>query len=214
MRDLTKVRKEYEVAQLSFENAATDPFVQFSTWYEDIEKIATVSEPNAMLVCTVDSSFRPSARILLLKGFSHTGFLFFSNYNSKKGNELVKNNKATLVFYWPELERQVRIEGVVNKTDAHTSDQYFYARPIGSQVSAIVSPQSQVVDRRGLELAHAELLAQAELDESILKRPDNWGGYNLVPERFEFWQGRANRLHDRIQYQLADKTWKKECLAP
>jgi pyridoxamine 5'-phosphate oxidase len=214
MRDLTKVRKEYEVAQLSFESAASDPFAQFSAWYEDIEKIATVSEPNAMLVCTVDQNSRPSARILLLKGFSHTGFLFFSNYNSQKGSELANNNNATMVFYWPELERQVRIEGTVHKTEAHVSDQYFYARPIGSQVSAIVSPQSQIVDRRGLELAHTELLAQAEQDESILKRPNNWGGYNLVPERFEFWQGRTNRLHDRIQYHLDEKAWKKECLAP
>jgi pyridoxamine 5'-phosphate oxidase len=214
MRDLTRVRKEYQLSELILQSADADPFLLFSTWYEEIEKMATVSEPNAMVLSTVSEAGRPSSRVLLLKGFSHEGFLFFTNYSSRKGNELAVNPHAALLFYWPELERQVRIEGAVNKTDDSISSEYFEARPIGSQVSAIVSPQSSVIKREDLERAHRDLLQQASQNQTLLRRPDNWGGYCLVPEAFEFWQGRSNRLHDRIAYRRHLDAWVKESLAP
>ena len=214
MRDLTRVRKEYQLSELSLDSANADPFALFSSWYEEIEKTATVSEPNAMVLSTVSKMGRPSSRVVLLKGFSHDGFLFFTNYDSRKGSELAANPYAALLFYWPELERQVRVEGYVKKTADHISDEYFEARPLGSQVSAIVSPQSCSIKRQDLEVAHQDLLKQATKDQAVLRRPANWGGYSLAADVFEFWQGRSNRLHDRIAYHRQADVWIKESLAP
>jgi len=190
---------------------ARDPVAQFASWLADAVR-AGVALPNAMTLATATASGRPSARAVLLKGFDERGFVFYTNYDSRKGRELADNPRAMLLFCWEELERQVRIEGAVERTGAAESDAYFASRPLGARLSAIVSPQSDPVASRGdLE---AKLAAAAKRLAPDPKRPEHWGGYRVVPEGFEFWQGRPDRLHDRLRYRRAGEGWVVDRLAP
>ena len=209
--ELSEIRNDYSKHRLDISSVDPDPIVQFGTWMAEAIG-AELAEPTAMTLATVGSSGRPSARMVLLKGFDENGFVFFTNYESRKGKELEANPHVALVFFWQGLERQVRIEGKAVKVPDAESDEYFASRPLESRASAIVSPQSHVIaDRQALELEMARLLAMAEKD---LRRPRNWGGYRVIPEAVEFWQGRPGRLHDRISYCKTENGWKFERLAP
>jgi pyridoxamine 5'-phosphate oxidase len=210
--NLQNLRQDYRVASLSENDVAANPFLQFNKWFSDAVD-AQLYEPNVMTFATADSDGKPSARIVLLKGFDENGFVFYTNYESRKANDLVENPQAAAVFFWAELERQVRIEGIVSKIDTETSEAYFHSRPIGSQIGAIASPQSSVItDRSILEEKVSMLTAQYE--GKVIPKPDNWGGYLIEPKRIEFWQGRSSRLHDRIIYDFIEGTWKISRLAP
>ncbi|NYT80434.1 pyridoxamine 5'-phosphate oxidase [Alcaligenaceae bacterium] len=204
------IRQSYEKFELLEASLAANPFEQFTLWFNDALK-AGVPEPNAMTLATTPLDGRPSARIVLLKGFDHDGFVFFTNYSSRKGRELAGNPYASLLFFWPSLERQVRIEGRIEKTSAQESDEYYRSRPLGSRIGAWVSPQSQPITRVDLEARTIELTRTLGDDPS---RPDHWGGYRLRPDYVEFWQGRPSRLHDRLVFKLEDKSWIKSRLAP
>jgi pyridoxamine 5'-phosphate oxidase len=207
------IRKEYSHKTLLESEIDSDPIKQFNTWWQDALE-AKITEINAMTVATASSDGMPSARTILLKGFSEKGFVFFTNYNSFKGQQLAENPKACLVFFWKELERQVRITGIVQKTGPEENDAYFQSRPKASQVSAIASPQSQVIESREWLDDHYEDMIK-QLQETAIERPAHWGGYIVRPVIIEFWQGRPGRLHDRIQYTiLEDGSWKIERLAP
>lgn len=190
-----------------------NPVQQFTTWWKEA-LTAEIDEVNAMTLATASVEAVPSARIVLLKDFSEKGFIFFTNYESYKGQQLAENPKACLVFFWKELERQVRITGLVMKVNAGESDDYFRSRPQGSQVGAIVSPQSRVIEsRQWLDEHYRE--SEKQLKKENIQRPQHWGGYIVRPVVIEFWQGRPNRLHDRLQYTLEDDgTWNIERLAP
>src|SRR5512139_842745 len=188
-----------------------DPFVQFGSWFDEALR-SGIALPNAMTLATATRAGRPSARTVLLKSFDASGFVFFTHYRSRKGREIEENPQAMLLFRWGELERQVGIEGRVAKVSAAESDGYFATRPLGSRLSAIISPQSEpVVSREVLETALEEASKRWRNEPP---RPPHWGGYRLVPERFEFWQGRRDRLHDRLCYRKAEGAWKIERLAP
>lgn len=207
------LRKEYMRQGLSETDLDTDPIRQFARWMDDAIQ-ANLIEPNAMTLATSTPDGRPSARMVLLKGFDDRGFVFYTNYESRKGGELTDNPQAALVFFWVELERQVRIEGRVELATTEESDRYFASRPQGSQLGAIVSNQSQVIPGRGvLEQRLREL--EAEYAEKEVPRPAHWGGFRVVPSAIEFWQGRANRLHDRLRFRH-DGTgpWIVERLSP
>jgi pyridoxamine 5'-phosphate oxidase len=209
--DLHKIRNDYQLGKLDERQVDPDPLKQFELWMNQAIE-ARIEEPTAMTLATADVEGRPAARMVLLKGYDEQGLTFYTNYSSRKGRDLESNPYAALAFYWKELERQVRIEGIVEKVAEQESDNYFSSRPGPSQVGAIISPQSDVIpDRKYLE----------ELKEDYLKnsvgenqRPSTWGGYRLVPSHFEFWQGRPGRLHDRIRYRLADSKWVIDRLAP
>ena len=210
---ISDLRREYSLRGLSEDEAADDPFTQFRAWF-DQALAARVVEPNAMTLATVAHDGQPSARIVLLKEFDTRGFVFYTNYESRKGQDLAARSLAALTFFWPALERQVRVEGWVEKAPEDLSTAYFQSRPLGSQVGAWASPQSQVVPGR------AELEAQEQAvrgrfgDTAPLPRPPHWGGYVLRPQRIEFWQGRPSRLHDRILYERVSQGWKISRLAP
>jgi pyridoxamine 5'-phosphate oxidase len=207
------IRKDYSQKSLLEQGVKPDAMQQFDQWWQ--EAIASeIDEANAMTLATASADGIPSARIVLLKEFSEKGFVFFTNYNSYKGKQLEDNPKACLVFFWKELERQVRITGLVEKVSEKDSDMYFYSRPIESQVGATVSPQSQVIENR--DWLEKEFNSLGKTTASIrLKRPMHWGGYLVKPVVIEFWQGRPGRLHDRIQYSLEETgVWKIERLAP
>ncbi|MEO7982998.1 MAG: pyridoxamine 5'-phosphate oxidase [Bacteroidota bacterium] len=211
--NIAAIRKNYSQKSLSEEEADKNPLGQFSNWWD--EALASeIEEVNAMTLATASPDGVPAARIVLLKGFTGNGFVFFTNYNSFKGQQLAENPKACLVFFWKELERQVRITGLIEKIPVEESDQYFHSRPVESQIGAIASPQSQVIkDREWLD-KHYEKVEQ-ELKGKELQRPAHWGGYLVKPVILEFWQGRPSRLHDRLQYTLDDSgRWKMERLAP
>lgn len=209
--DLAALRQEYMLAGLHERDLAPDPFVQFGSWFDEALR-SGIALPNAMTLATATRAGRPSARTVLLKSFDASGFVFFTHYRSRKGREIEENPQATLLFRWGELERQVGIEGRVAKVSAAESDAYFATRPLGSRLSAIISPQSEpVVSREVLETALEEA---SKRWRSEPPRPPHWGGYRLVPERFEFWQGRRDRLHDRLCYRKAEGAWKIERLAP
>jgi len=208
---LQKFRQEYKRESLTEKNAASDPLSQFRHWFEQAEK-AGIEEPNAMALATVSPNGMPGIRMLLLKDIEDEAFVFFTNYHSRKGVHLANNPKASLLFFWKELERQVRIEGHTELTPEDYSDNYFLSRPEMSRASAIASRQSTVLgSREELE----EEFVKIQSDKILLdKRPVFWGGYRLMPTLFEFWQGREHRLHDRIQYRKKDGIWIRERLAP
>ena len=212
-RKIADIRKDYTLHELSESEVASDPISQFNSWFQEAVE-AKVNEPNAMSLGTAVDG-QPSVRIVLLKGIDEKGFRFYTNYQSAKGEQLKQNPKAALTFFWPELERQVRIEGVVEKLTDEASDTYYNSRPKGSRVGAWSSPQSQVIpDREVLEERVQEYSLKFEHTEEV-PRPDFWGGYVLSPTIVEFWQGRPSRLHDRIRYRLSeDKIWTIERLAP
>lgn len=207
------LRQDYRSAFLLEEDVENNPFKQFEKWFAEAIK-AQVLEPNAMTLATATKDGIPSARIVLLKDFDETGFVFFTNYSSTKGQQIAKNPKAALLFFWGDLERQVRIEGNIEKISQEDSEEYFHSRPRGSQLGAIASPQSQVIPNREFLEKNLDDLTSTYLGKEITK-PAHWGGYKVIPKSFEFWQGRSNRLHDRILFsKKKDGSWKTERLAP
>ena len=211
--NIADLRKEYATQNLLETNVAIDPVTQFSIWWQQALD-SNIDEPNAMTLATASCDGLPSARIVLLKGFNDNGFVFFTNYKSYKAIQLEENPKACLVFFWKELERQVRIVGLVKKVTAEESDNYYNSRPKYSRIGALASPQSQVVEsRQWIDEQFLKLLDKYKDEEPL--RPDYWGGYILKPIIIEFWQGRPSRLHDRIQYTLEENgAWKIDRLAP
>jgi len=210
-KDIRKQRHEYTLKQLNEKDINPNPFAQFDAWFK-MALEADLPDANAMTLATVSHEGKPSARILLLKDYSDNGYCFFTNYESRKGKDLSINPYAAMVFFWPKLEKQIRIEGLVKRLNPEHSDQYFIERPIGSRRAAAVSPQSTILKNRD-ELEQAiEEFTKSWGDN--FKRPDFWGGYQLVPEKFEFWQGRESRLNDRIEYILEDGKWLSHRLAP
>jgi pyridoxamine 5'-phosphate oxidase len=206
------LRKDYGQHSLNESDVAADPFDQFNAWFEQA-LAAEVNEPNAMSVATVDADGKPTSRIVLIKQFDRRGFTWYTNYDSQKGRQLAANPHAALLFFWSELERQIRIEGVVERTSAEESDKYFHSRPLKSRLAAIASAQSApIANRAALEQNYDAIAAQYG---EAPPRPENWGGFRLVPQRIEFWQGRRSRFHDRIVYTLqADGSWTRQRLQP
>jgi pyridoxamine 5'-phosphate oxidase len=208
---IAALRKSYERAELDESASHADPLQQFDQWLNEAIS-AQVPEPNAMTLATVGSDLRPSTRIVLVKGYDARGLVFYTNYESRKGQELAGNPYAALQFHWVELERVVRIEGVVEKASAEESDAYFDSRPLDSRIGAWASPQSQVISGRGLLVANAAKIGAQYLLQP--PRPPHWGGYRLVPTEWQFWQGRKSRLHDRLRYRQDGAAWVRERLAP
>ena len=211
-QEINEIRKEYKLHTFYEQDAAGDAIEQFTRWWNEALN-SEIDEVNAMTLATASKTGIPSARIVLLKGYDENGFVFFSNYKSLKGKELAENPHAALIFFWKELERQIRIEGLVEKISAQESDEYFFSRPESSRIGAWASPQSEVIENREL------------LDENVKKfstsfagnipRPAHWGGYRVMPAVIEFWQGRSSRLHDRLRYTKSENSnWKIERLAP
>lgn len=211
-RNTASIRRDYSLKQLDEQDVDRNPFIQFGLWFDETLN-ADVLEPNAMIIATSTLEGKPSARVVLLKQFDNRGFSFFTNYHSRKALELEQNPNASLVFFWPELERQVRIEGSISKVSETESDNYFNSRPEGSKIAAMVSPQSQVIPNRN-HIESLQVNYHHKFSAKPINRPTNWGGYLLSPSLFEFWQGRTNRLHDRIQYSFVNDGWIIERLAP
>lgn len=211
--DISTLRKNYAREALSESDVLPSPFAQFDRWFQEALE-AQLTEPNAMTLATATRDGRPSARTVLLKGVDQEGFVFFTNYESRKGQELADNPQAALLFTWLELERQVRIEGLIERISAEASEAYFQSRPKGSQIGAWVSPQSRVITDRSVLEAKQQALETEYAEIEVLPRPVFWGGYRLLPDTLEFWQGRPSRLHDRILYRRFAGSWKIERLAP
>ena len=220
---LADLRQDYSLQSLDITDVSNDPIEQFKHWFDEAIK-SELLEPNAMTLATATTDGKPSARIVLLKGIENQGFVFFTNYESKKGKEMADNPQAALCFNWLELQRQVRIEGTIEKIAEADSDAYFQSRPVGSRIGAWASPQSQVINSRALieenEKSYKKQFHVIARDEARggtdieIPRPAHWGGYVLKPTMIEFWQGRSSRLHDRICYVFEDNAWKIERLAP
>lgn len=210
--EIADIRKDYKQHSLNEADVAADPFEQFDRWWNDAIA-AEVEEVNAMTLATASKDGTPSARIVLLKGYDKQGFVFFTNYESSKGKELMANPQAALVFFWKELERQVRIEGRVEKVSSEESDEYFHSRPEGSRIGAWSSPQSAIIANRTIIETNVTQYTKRFADHEI-PRPEHWGGYRVIPNKFEFWQGRSSRLHDRFQYKQENGVWTKHRLAP
>ena len=215
MSDLSDYRKSYEKSVLLESNVDENPMMQFKKWFYEIEDFGGVDEVNAMTVSTIGLDGFPKARVVLLKSYDEEGFVFYTNYDSEKGKAIIANPHLCLSFFWPSAERQVIIKGIASKASAVQSDNYFDSRPLGSRLGAIVSNQSEVIpNHEVLEQAINKL--EKEVEGTTVTRPDNWGGFVVKPVSIEFWQGRANRLHDRIRYTLTEDgmDWKVERLAP
>lgn len=213
-RKVADLRQNYTFTDLSETEVDSDPIKQFATWFEEALN-ADLLEPNAMTLATASGDGKPSARIVLLKGYDERGFVFYTNYESTKGRQLIANPQAALVFLWDKLERQIRIEGKVVKLDGEESDNYFHSRPVGSQIGAWTSDQSRVIPNREVLEKRQQELVQKYSDGATIPRPPHWGGFRLIPDAIEFWQGRPSRLHDRLVYRLQDDaTWKIVRLSP
>ncbi|MBS1579615.1 MAG: pyridoxamine 5'-phosphate oxidase [Bacteroidetes bacterium] len=211
LSSIADIRTDYKLQTLNEADVAANPFQQFTKWWNQAIQ-SKVAEVNAFTLATASKAGKPSARIVLLKGYDENGFVFFTNYNSHKGQELIENPFAAIVFFWNELERQIRIEGMVEKISQQESEEYFHSRPAGSQIGAWASPQSTVIPNREI-LEQNETEYKNKFGENIPK-PPHWGGFIIKPVLFEFWQGRSSRLHDRIQYTPQNNNWKIERLAP
>jgi len=212
-QQVAALRKDYRLAALDESEVEQHPVKQFEKWWEEAIN-GQLDEPNAMTLATSTPEGRPSARIVLLKSFDTDGFIFFTNYESRKGVEMAANPQVSLLFFWRELERQVRIDGIVSKTDAAISDEYYRTRPLGSRIGAIASPQSRVIPHRSFLEEQVNIIAAKYVLEEPA-RPQHWGGYIVKPTLVEFWQGRSNRLHDRVQYTLVEGgAWQIDRLAP
>jgi pyridoxamine 5'-phosphate oxidase len=208
---ITDIRKDYMLQSFSEKDAAANPIEQFTSWWNEALK-SNIDEVNAMTLATATKEGMPKARIVLLKGYDEKGFVFFTNYLSDKGKELAQNPSACLVFFWKELERQIRIEGTVEKVSTEESDKYFNSRPLGSKIGAWASHQSAIIEYR--EVIEQNVTRYSEIFGEEVPRPDHWGGYRVKPNVIEFWQGRSSRLHDRLQYTLESEIWKMKRLAP
>lgn len=209
---IADIRTDYRMKQLLESDAAKDPFEQFGQWW--LEAVdSKIEEVNAMTLATANTEGFPSARIVLLKGYDRNGFVFFTNYNSQKGQDIAANPKACLLFFWKELERQVRIDGSIEKISAKDSEEYFQSRPIGSRIGAWCSPQSSVIADRSILENNVEHYTN-QFNSGEVPRPEHWGGYIVKPTTIEFWQGRSSRLHDRLRYTKIQDNWKIERLAP
>ncbi len=214
MTDLSNYRKSYEKSQLTESNLPEDPITLFRDWFVEVEESGSAGEVNAMTVSTIGLDGFPKSRVVLLKQFTYEGFIFYTNYNSEKGKAIAANPNVCLSFFWHEMERQVIIKGVVEKVAANLSDGYFESRPEGSRLGAIVSSQSEVIPSRNYLENNLKQL-EKEFAGKEISRPEHWGGYMVKPVEIEFWQGRTNRLHDRIRYKLLeDYSWKTDRLAP
>ena len=211
MKSIADIRKDYKQSSLLENDISPNPIVQFTSWWNEAMQ-SNIDEVNALTLATANAQGKPSARIVLLKGYDENGFVFFTNYESHKGKELAANPYAAMVLFWKELERQIRIEGFAEKISAGESDEYFYSRPAGSRIGAWASPQSAVINDRNILEENVKNYSQ-NFGENI-PRPVHWGGYRVVPSLIEFWQGRSNRLHDRIQYRKENNNWIIERLAP
>lgn len=204
-------RIDYQIGSMDFDALNANPIAQFTEWYQAYESLSP-KDPNAFILSTVDADNRPHSRVLLLKGVDKGGFEFYTNYDSDKGQQMAQNPAVSMCFFWPEAERQVRIEGQVEKLSEAESTSYFKSRPHGSQVGAWVSPQSRTIDSR--DFLEDRAREYSALYKGEVPKPPHWGGYRLIPERIEFWQGRSSRLHDRALYQKQDGAWRIERLAP
>ncbi|WP_293915664.1 MULTISPECIES: pyridoxamine 5'-phosphate oxidase [unclassified Sphingobacterium] len=212
-KDIAAIRVDYTLNELSEDQVNADPLAQFEKWFNEALH-AEVMEPNAMSLATVSAEGFPSSRIVLLKDLKDNGFSFFTNYQSRKGNEVVENCHVALLFFWPELQRQVRIEGLIEKLPSSDSDEYFASRPKGSQIGAVASPQSKTIPNRAYLESKVDELNSQYADQDTVDRPQHWGGYLVRPVAVEFWQGRSSRLHDRLLYSKVSDSWKITRLAP
>lgn len=213
MQNLADLRREYTLAKLDLQTVDPDPIKQFESWFREAVDAQT-PEANAMTLSTLTLDGRPTSRVVLLKGVENGGFVFYTNYQSAKGRELEKNPACSLNFYWAELERQVRIEGIAERIAAAESERYFHSRPRGSQIGAWASPQSTPIEGRAILEQRFQQLETKFKDTETIPKPHQWGGYTITPLLFEFWQGRESRLHDRVKYTRVDSEWKRVCLAP
>ncbi|MBC7474873.1 MAG: pyridoxamine 5'-phosphate oxidase [Candidatus Sericytochromatia bacterium] len=210
--EIENLRKDYLFAELNEDNINQDPIQQFDKWFNEALN-SNLDEPNAMALATSTKDGKPSLRIVLLKGFSEQGFIFYTNYDSKKGHQIIENPHAAITFLWGELQRQVRIEGTVEKLSIEKSTEYFHSRPRGSQLGAISSHQSSVINSRE-ELEDNYNKLDKKYQDKIIPKPENWGGFIVIPEKIEFWQGRTSRLHDRLLFEKDSNSWNLSRLSP
>ncbi|NQW77741.1 MAG: pyridoxamine 5'-phosphate oxidase [Chitinophagaceae bacterium] len=210
--DIASIRRDYQMASLDEAASSANPMDQFTNWWEEATT-SNIDEVNAFVLSTIDANRAPASRVVLLKGYTLDGFIFYTNYDSNKGKEIAANPIVAMNFFWKELERQVRITGTIKKISAEESAEYFHSRPLGSQVGAWASPQSQVIPNR--DFLEKNFTEQTEkYKEGNVPLPPNWGGYMVYPTQVEFWQGRSSRLHDRIRYSFENNQWTKQRLAP